>query len=196
MTYNIDPDYVDVATRIQEFYAKYPDGRLVTTQHKVIEVGDKAFAACVVAAYRDTTDPHPCQGIAWEPIPGPTPFTKDSELMNAQTSAWGRAIVAVGIPSKKIASSDEVRARSGGNAAPPARSNGGETEEDWKKRNRKMRALISKLDKNEPRPDGTWTEYAKGWSETNFGKTSSKELTPVEHQALIDHLESLTVPFG
>ena len=53
---------------------------------------------------------------AFEPIPGKTSYTKDSEVMNAETSAWGRAIVALGFETKKIASADEVRARSG--AAP------------------------------------------------------------------------------
>jgi hypothetical protein len=52
--------------------------------------------------------------MAWEPFPGPTPYTKDSELMNAETAAWGRAIVAVGLAANKtIASRQEVEARVG-----------------------------------------------------------------------------------
>jgi hypothetical protein len=50
--------------------------------------------------------------LAWEVIPGKTPYTKDSEVQNAETSAWGRAIVAVGAATaKKIASREEVRNR-------------------------------------------------------------------------------------
>src|SRR5205823_6134471 len=66
------------------------------------------------------------KGIAWEPFPGPTPFTKDSELMNAETSAWGRAIVAVGIVAKgeKVASRSEVAARTGGGSSQDAKSLG------------------------------------------------------------------------
>jgi hypothetical protein len=67
--------------------------------------------AYVAAAYRTPDDPRPGIGVAWELYPGTTPYTRDSELMNAETSAWGRAIVAVGIPTKKIASADEVRNR-------------------------------------------------------------------------------------
>lgn len=53
-------------------------------------------------------------GVAWEPFPGRTPYTKDSELMNAETGAWGRAIMAaLAADAKKgIASAQEVRNRS------------------------------------------------------------------------------------
>ena len=50
--------------------------------------------------------------MAWEPLPGLTPFTKGSELMVAETSAWGRAIVAaLAADTQKVASADEVRNR-------------------------------------------------------------------------------------
>src|SRR3990167_1754651 len=62
-------------------------------------------------ASRPPDDPRPGVGHAFEPIPGKTPYTKDSETMNAETSAWGRAIVALGFETKKIASANEVRAR-------------------------------------------------------------------------------------
>ena len=106
-------DYVNVADRIALFYGRYPDGRLVTVEHGFY-TGPTDFVWCRAHAYRTEDDPHPAVGTAWEPIPGPTPFTRDSELMNAETAAWGRAIVAVGIPSKNVASADEVQARQGG----------------------------------------------------------------------------------
>ncbi len=105
-------DYVDVAERIGLFYAKYPDGRLSRMgEPKVLPVGDKLFIMYTAKAYRTPDDPLPGIGTAWEPFPGPTQFTKDSELMNAETAAWGRAIIAAGIGSKKIASAEEVRNR-------------------------------------------------------------------------------------
>jgi hypothetical protein len=110
VTINLD-DYVDVAERVRLFYEKYPDGRLVTLEHGRFEDHDRVFVWCKAAAYRSADDAQPCTGTAWEPIPGPTPYTKDSELMNAETAAWGRAIIAAGIPSKKIASAQEVRNR-------------------------------------------------------------------------------------
>lgn len=105
-------DYVDVAERIQQFKEAYPGGSLQTVGWEVVEVAGKTFIVYRAAAYRDTDDRRPGQGIAWEPFPGKTPYTKDSELMNAETAAWGRAIVALGFAANgKIASRQEVRAR-------------------------------------------------------------------------------------
>ena len=107
-------DYVDVAQRIHDFYDRYPEGRLVTVDWDVKpDLDGKSFVWVHAKAFRDPDDPLPGDGIAWEPVPGPTPFTKDSELMNAQTAAWGRAIVALGFDTKKIASKQEVEARNG-----------------------------------------------------------------------------------
>lgn len=100
-------DYVDVAARITEFYEKYPDGRLVTEKYEYRE----GLVIVSALAYRTPDDPLPARGLASEPLPGKTPYTRDSELMNAETSAWGRAIVALGFPTKHIASHQEVRNR-------------------------------------------------------------------------------------
>jgi hypothetical protein len=77
--------------------------------------GERIFLAFTAAAYRTPEDPMPGLGTAWEPVPGTTPYTKDSEMMNAETSAWGRAILAVGAADtrKGIASREEVQARRG-----------------------------------------------------------------------------------
>lgn len=129
-------DYVDVAERIREFYERYPDGRLTSgSSPQVFDVGGKPFIAYHARAWRTADDPVPGDGWAWEPVPGPTQFTRDSELMNAETAAWGRAIVSLGFQTKKIASAQEVRARGadvrseertavGATAAAPAATNG------------------------------------------------------------------------
>lgn len=110
-------DYIDVATRITEFRAKYPDGYLrpldLSTPYRIEQVGDRVFVVVVASAYRQPGDKDPGVGMAWEPFPGQTPYTKNSELMNAETSAWGRAIIAVGAADAKrgIASQEEVRNR-------------------------------------------------------------------------------------
>lgn len=107
-------DYKDVAERIQEFYDTYPDGRLATgSPPQVVLIGDRPFVWYHAQAFRSPDDPIPGDGWAAEPVPGATPYTKDSELMNAETAAWGRAIVALGIATKKIASAQEVRGRQG-----------------------------------------------------------------------------------
>lgn len=109
-------DYVDVAARIRQFRDKYPDGCLQPAipaePFTVVTIGGREFVAYTAAAYRTPDDDRPGIGVAWEPFPGPTPFTRDSELMNAETSAWGRAIIAVGAAdAKKLASAEEVRNR-------------------------------------------------------------------------------------
>lgn len=110
-------NYVDVRARIQMFRDKYPSGSLQPADpnnpFKIVQIGDKTFVAYTACAYRTPDDTRPGIGTAWEPVPGRTPYTKDSELMNAETSAWGRAIVAVLAVDRDapIASADEVRNR-------------------------------------------------------------------------------------
>lgn len=110
-------DYVEVSERIVEFRQAYPDGRLRPADpaqpFRIETVGDKTFIVVVAAAYRTADDPLPGIGMAWEQFPGKTPYTRDSELQNAETSAWGRAIVAALAADTKrgIATADEVRAR-------------------------------------------------------------------------------------
>lgn len=105
-------DYVDVAERIQNFKDAHPKGSLQTIDWTVQTIGQQAFVVYRAAAYRGPDDERPGMGIAWEPFPGRTPYTKDSELMNAETAAWGRAIVALGlVANRKLASRQEVRNR-------------------------------------------------------------------------------------
>ena len=115
---NFAADYVDVAERIRLFRDLYPEGSLRPASlerpfwiEDVPNVGPRLVY--VAAAYRHPLDPAPGIGSAWEPLPGKTPYTRDSELMVAETSAWGRAIVAALAADTKrgVASADEVRAR-------------------------------------------------------------------------------------
>jgi hypothetical protein len=107
-------DYVDVAARLKQFFDKWPNGTMQGHGEFVYEDGKIVGYHYRAEAYRTNDDPRPGVGTAFEPIPGKTPYTKDSEVMNAETSAWGRAIVACGFETKKIASADEVRARENG----------------------------------------------------------------------------------
>lgn len=110
-------DYVDVPARIAEFRTKYPDGSLqpadLAHPYRIEQIGDQHYVVVVAAAYRSPEDPRPGVGMAYEQWPGRTPYTKNSELQNAETSAWGRAIVAALAADTKrsIASAEEVRNR-------------------------------------------------------------------------------------
>lgn len=109
--------YVEVADRLREWYEKHPEGRIVTT---VLEHSDKRVSVRA-EAYRSSEQVHPAGvGHSALTIPGATPYTRGAELENAETSAIGRALVAAGLPSKKVASADEVLSKRGdGPAAAP-----------------------------------------------------------------------------
>ncbi len=113
--------YNDVASRIQEFRDKYPTGSLSQVALDFKEkFGGKDWIVYTAAAYRTPDDPQPGIGTAWEQVPGKTPFTRDSELQNAETAAWGRALIAVGAADAKkgIASREEIQNRAADNADP------------------------------------------------------------------------------
>lgn len=104
--FKLSEDYVMVNERIMAFYEKYPEGSI---QSEIFQLTDdqvviKAFA------YRNPDDDKPGIGHSALTIPGKTPYTKDSEIENAETSAWGRALAALGFEVKRgIASSEEVK---------------------------------------------------------------------------------------
>lgn len=107
-------DYIDVASRIVEFREKYPEGRLRQKSIEFVrDFAGKDWVLYTAEAWRSPDDPAPAHGTAWEPVPGPTQFTRDSEVQNAETAAWGRAMVAaLAVDTRKgIASSEEVRNR-------------------------------------------------------------------------------------
>lgn len=98
-------NYVEVADRLREWYEKHPTARIVTS---VLEHTEKRV---IVRAevFRKAEETLPAgAGHSALAIPGTTPYTRGAELENAETSAIGRALVAAGLPSKKVASADEV----------------------------------------------------------------------------------------
>jgi hypothetical protein len=103
-------DYIEVKDRIVAFHKAYPEGSL-QSEYEVITLGEKAWIVVKAYAYRSPDDLRPGIGHAWESYPGSTPFTRTSELMVGETSAWGRALAALGIAvNKSIASRNEIKA--------------------------------------------------------------------------------------
>ena len=99
-------DYVPVNERVEAFLTKYPDGSL---QSEVVAMTDTVIAMKAYA-YRSPDDPRPGIGHSSIEVPGKTPYTRGSEMENCETSAWGRAIAALGFEVKRgIASAEEVR---------------------------------------------------------------------------------------
>jgi hypothetical protein len=98
-------NYVEVADRLREWYEKNPSARIVTS---IVEQTEKRVTV-KAEVFRKAEDLLPAGvGHSALGIPGTTPYTRGAELENAETSAIGRALVAAGLPSKKIASADEV----------------------------------------------------------------------------------------
>ena len=110
---SVDLDsYNTVAERIVEFLEKYPTGSLQRVgELQFVSYAGADWVIYTAAAYRTPDDLRPGYGTAWERVPGTTNFTKGSEIQNAETSAWGRAIIAIGAADtrKGITSSDEVK---------------------------------------------------------------------------------------
>jgi len=107
-------DYVDVPARMKMVHDKFPDVRIVEHEPRIITIGDKLYIQVKVQAWRSPDDQHPCIAYCWEPFPGDTPYTRDSEQMNAATSALGR-LAALLLPGAfaKQASANEVLHRAG-----------------------------------------------------------------------------------
>jgi hypothetical protein len=103
-------DYIEVKDRVAAFHKAYPEGSL-QSEYEIRQLGDKTWIIVKAYAYRTPDDERPGIGHAWESYPGSTSFTRTSELMVGETSAWGRALAALGIAvNRSIASKNEVRA--------------------------------------------------------------------------------------
>ena len=111
MSFNLD-NYVDVPTRLRMALENFPDLRVQESQPTFREVNEKLYIEIRCTVWRDKDDQLPCIAYCWEPFPGRTPYTKDSEQMNASTSALGRALGMMGFGiDHKMASKQEVMAR-------------------------------------------------------------------------------------
>jgi hypothetical protein len=99
-------DYIPVAERIEAFFDKFPDGSL---QSEIVRLDD-SYVLMRGYAYRTADDERPGMGLSGLEIPGATPYTRGSEIENAETSAWGRATAALGFEVRRgVASAEEVR---------------------------------------------------------------------------------------
>lgn len=109
MSYDIS-DYVDVKTRIEMLYAKYPAASIQFEYMGLME-GNPDFIWGIARVYKSPDDLLPCTGTCSELAQGKTAFTRGSELANLETSAIGRAIGAMGIGlGKSMATKQEVNA--------------------------------------------------------------------------------------
>ena len=101
-------DYVDVRQRVELFVQQWPTGS-IQFDFKGLMPGRDDMIWGIATVWRTPDEVHPTTGVAAELINGKTGFTRNSELMNLETSAIGRALGMLGIGIKKsLASRDEV----------------------------------------------------------------------------------------
>ena len=102
-------NYIEVKDRIQMFYDKFPEGTLHFEYKGVLEFNGETYIYGKAFAYPDRDKMNYASGWAWERVPA-RGFAKGAEMMTLETSAWGRAIAALGIAvTKGIASREEVQ---------------------------------------------------------------------------------------
>jgi len=85
-------NYVDVPERFRQALQRWPELRVMENRPEIITIGDKTFISVTMQIWRTPDDPIPAQATCFEPFPGKTSFTRDSEQMNASTSCLGRCL--------------------------------------------------------------------------------------------------------
>jgi len=105
-------NYVDVAARLRMAIERYPNMSVLEHPVQIREADGKTYIEVTVEVICNDEADRRATASAWEIHPGHTPYTKESEMMNASTSALGRALGFLGFGiTKSIASQDEVKAR-------------------------------------------------------------------------------------
>lgn len=119
--------YVEVKDRIVSFLKDHPegvfqsevvfhkdwDGEYWAWREKKVKVGRCGLICVKGRVFRSPDDKLPAEGHSWMQTPGVTPYTEGSEVENAETSAWGRALATMGYGiTKSLASIDEIRNKS------------------------------------------------------------------------------------
>lgn len=119
--------YVEVKDRILAFLKDHPEGRFQSEvvfhkdwdgeywawREKKVKTGRCGLICVKGRVFRSPDDKLPAEGHSWMQTPGVTPYTEGSEVENAETSAWGRALATMGYGiTKSLASIDEIRNKS------------------------------------------------------------------------------------
>lgn len=120
-------NYTTVNDRLLELFKKHPEARIQNSKPEIVAFDGREWWLVTTTIWRTPDDPVPVIASAAEPK-GTTPYTRDSEMMNAETSAIGRAILLVGgigiKPGGSLASANEVQNRGGDMPRPASSGNG------------------------------------------------------------------------
>jgi hypothetical protein len=176
-------DYVDVKERLRIFHEQYPTGSIQFEFKGVLE-HNPDFIWGIAYAYRSPDDERPAIGTACELATGKTTFTRGSELMNLETSAWGRAIAALGLGlgGTGIATAQEVEAAKARQTPAPRLTSADGEELMTDKQLKFIRASFN----------GAIAEMTKFVNEykANLGMNEVHKLTKLEAMQLIDAIKA------
>src|ERR1044072_5859019 len=113
-------DYVTVAERIEKFYERYPEGRLIT--HIIEHDAERGFILIRAEVYRNPDDARPAAtGHAYE-LKTEGYVQRTSYIEVGETSAVGRALAMAGFEVKRgIASREEMEKNARAAREEPAR---------------------------------------------------------------------------
>lgn len=184
----MDNGYVTVAERLAAFTEEHKAGLILTE----LLSHTPTFVVVGAKVYRDRASADDGKlpdgtGMASMPIPGPTRFTENSEVENAETSAIGRALAAIGYLAKdengkaRISSAEEIASKSGESGSKRRTSKKSGEELASTKQLGMIRALAGELEMD----DDELREFTK--KET--GKLNSKQITKEDASAMIDVLK-------
>jgi hypothetical protein len=121
--FNLD-DYDTVESRLKKYWARFPDGAIRTAL--VTTEGDRERKQWIVQAFcfAHRNDEFPIgSGLAFE-IDGTAGANQTSALENAETSAIGRCLSAIGLSGNKRPSVTEMEKVNRGNVTPFSRGLG------------------------------------------------------------------------
>ncbi|HKP14268.1 MAG TPA: hypothetical protein VJZ91_19260, partial [Blastocatellia bacterium] len=110
-------DYVTVAERIEKFYERYPEGRLIT--HIVEHDAERGFILMRAEVYRNADDATPtATGHAYE-LKTEGYVQRTSYIEVCETSAIGRALAMAGFEVRRGIASREEMEKAARRAEPP-----------------------------------------------------------------------------
>jgi hypothetical protein len=124
----MDQGYKMVAERHARFVEEHPNGVVINNlRAHAVHPDGTGYVVMETQVWKERADADAGKmpdgvGHAGMPIPGPTNFTRNSEVENAETSSLGRALAMIGYHAKEtMASEDEIQAKGGSSAPAPTR---------------------------------------------------------------------------
>lgn len=124
-------DYEPVENRIRSFWAKFPNGRLLTNLERTERADGRVEWICRTEAYTNLDDIRPqATGFATE-IEGSSPVNRSNASENCETSSIGRCLANLGFAAKGKRPSREEMSKAARSQSPKAPAKKSMDKGDW-----------------------------------------------------------------